>query len=135
MPSAASVATPNTYTQDATYAGWRSGSSLPGGSTRSAPRRTRAVHIRASASSPLDAGSTGSGAAPGSGSALDAVLWRRPGKGARSAMPKIATITAISTRFASAIVKIDQVRYLPGALRSTATAPWTAREGFIADSR
>jgi hypothetical protein len=42
-------------------------------------------------------------------------------------MPKIATITAISTRFASEIVKIDQVRYLPGGLRSTAIAPWTAR--------
>ena len=31
-------------------------------------------------------------------------------------MPKIATITAISTRFATEIVKIDQVRYLPGAV-------------------
>lgn len=42
-------------------------------------------------------------------------------------MPKIATITAMSTRFATEIVKIDQVRYRPGELRSTATGPWAAR--------
>jgi hypothetical protein len=36
-------------------------------------------------------------------------------------MPKMATITAISTRLASEIVKIDQFRYPPGALRFAAS--------------
>ena len=38
-------------------------------------------------------------------------------------MPKITTITAISTRFASEMVKMDQIRYLPGALRPAAARP------------
>ena len=49
-------------------------------------------------------------------------------------MPKIATMTAISTRLASEIVKIDQVRYLPGVLRSMAARPWAARGTFIVAS-
>ena len=48
MTNAARDATPNTYTQEATYAGWRSGSILFGGSEVIARRRTRAVHIRSS---------------------------------------------------------------------------------------
>ena len=136
MPSAASVATPNTYTQDATYAGWRSGSSFCGGSTLSAQRRVRAVHIRASASSPIADAPARSGApadsagSAGSGAAVTAP-WRRPGKGASSAMPKMATITATSTRLASEIVKIDQFRYPPGALRSTASGACAARRTFM----
>jgi hypothetical protein len=34
----------------------------------------------------------------------------RPGNGTINAMPKIATITAMSTRFASEMMKMDQCR-------------------------
>jgi hypothetical protein len=37
----------------------------------------------------------------------------------RSAAPKIRTITAMRTRFASETVKIDQCRYRPGLFRLT----------------
>src|SRR5215831_15073125 len=108
---AASVATPNTYTQEATYAGCRSGSSFCGGNVRSAHRLVRAVHIFASASSPT---APGADSLPGAGSATAGKVRFRCGKGSSSAAPKITTMTAITTRFATEISKIDQCKYVPG---------------------
>jgi len=93
---------------------------LPGGSNRSAPRRTRAVHILASSSSAtcwawrasaarLDGGDSGS---PVAGSVADrSASYTFPfGNGSTRAAPKITTMTAISMRFATDTVKIDQCR-------------------------
>src|SRR6516162_9221982 len=112
-PKAAKVATPNTYTHDATYAGCRSGSSLRGGSTRNPHRRTRLVHMRASASSPRFAAHSPPGGASAGTSGAGA-RGRTRGKGSSSAAPKITTMTAITTRFATEISKIDQCKYVPG---------------------
>jgi hypothetical protein len=107
MPSAASEATPNTYTQEATYAGWRSGSSLFGGSADMPRRRSLAVHIRSSPGAAAYGSADSSG---GVASCAASPWWRRPGKGSSSAAPKMATMTAISTRFATEIVKMFQFR-------------------------
>jgi hypothetical protein len=50
---------------------------------------------------PVDVTSTGRGPGP-------VAPWR-PGKGSSRARPKIATMTAIRTRFAYEIVKMDQI--------------------------
>ena len=47
---------------------------------------------------------------PGAGSAAAGKVRLRCGKGSSSAAPKIATMTAITTRFATEISKIDQCR-------------------------
>jgi len=78
---------------------------------RTANRRVRAVHIFASASSPI---APGTGSPPGASSAAGGRVRLRCGNGSSSAAPKITTITAITTRFATEISKIDQCRYVPG---------------------
>ena len=74
---------------------------------RTAHRLARAVHMLASASSPMAAGA---GSLPGTGSAAGARVRFRCGKGSSSAAPKITTMTAITTRFATEMSKIDQCR-------------------------
>ena len=69
-------------------------------------RRTRAVHIFASAVSPRYGAAASSGVGPAVASAGSARC--RPGNGNSNAAPKITTITAISTRFATDTSKIDQ---------------------------
>ncbi len=61
----------------------------------------------ASASSPM---APGTGSLPGAASAAAGKVRFRCGKGSSSAAPKIATMTAITTRFATEMSKIDQCR-------------------------
>src|SRR6266567_5658198 len=65
------------------------------------------------------------GSATGSGTAASPPRAR--GNGSSSATPKIATITAIRTRFATEIVKRFQFRYEPGWFRSMAAGACPAR--------
>ena len=103
------------------------GEQFSGGSLRSTPRRTRDVHMAASASSPRsNAPATARRWARGRPVATSPSRpARRPsvtGKGRSRAAPKITTMTAIRTRLASETVKIDQCRYRPGPFKSTAAA-------------
>ena len=100
-----------------------SGSSLPGGSDFSARRRTRAVHMPAVPSSA--AGVPAAAVPPSAASpAAAAGSTRTPrGNGSSSAAPKITTITAIRTRFATDTVKIDQCTKEPGWFMLIASGP------------
>ena len=101
---------------------------MPGGRVRSARFRSRDVHMSAAPSS-----ATMFVSPPMAGSVLPpatmAASSRRPrGNGSSSAAPKIMTITAIRTRFATEMSKIDQCTKEPGRFMVIARAKTAGRE-------
>ena len=91
---------------------------MSGGSDFSARRRNRAVHMPAVPSS-----AAGMPAASGPPSAAAGSSRIPRGNGSSRAAPKIMTITAIRTRFATDTVKIDQCRKEPGWFMLIARGP------------